>query len=263
MKNQIAILCFVIFIMPSILYAGDVGWSSTEAKTIAQGCWETGVFGPLRYGYSDRIEFSMHPIAAFLIPNFSVIISHHIHHELITATRHSFVYPTPLLRTITREGTGGIIAPDPTIPKIPHMFSFSNEILITREFREVCSLTGKLSFSFAFRTSELDSRTTIDLPLVFPRLEVYYHGFGVNYGIDLQKSLSQRFVSAVSAELTTFPGGDECCFFDQRTKIFWNLSARCRLAVGYILTYGKYPFGTQWHLLPYVDLFVVIKQKKK
>ena len=249
--RKLIILFIVMFIV-----------SSVSARTIAKGRWETGVFGPLTYGYSDRIELSTHPIADFLIPNISMKVSHQKDQELLIATQHSYVYPTPLLRTITKEGIGGIIAPDPTMPQIPHMFSIGNKILITRDFNG-CSLTEKLGFSFAIVTGELDSRTTIDLPLVFPSLQVYYNGYGLTYGIDIEKSLSNYFAVSTEMELAMLPGVRNSNFLDHRSKLFWNPSERHKIAIGYILTYGNYPFGTQWHLLPYVDYFWVIRTGKE
>ena len=245
--------------MPCQTAASENDWSSSTASTITEDRWEIGVFGPLRYGYSERMELSTHPLADFLMPNLSVKISGQNKYGLKIATTHSFVYPTPLLRTLTKEGTGGFIAPDPTIPQIPHMFSLTNEILATREIQKGYSLTTGLGFTFAVITGELDERTTIDLPLVFPSLEVYYHGYSINYKVGLEKNIFHQFSSKIMTKIVVFPGSSETLFLDQRSVLYWNLASRSRLAMGYVLTYGEYPFGAQWHLLPLLDFLWVVK----
>jgi len=171
---------------------------------------------------------------------------------LIFSTRHNIYYPTPLLRTISREGIGGIISPE---FHIPHMISLYNEIILSKHLSENYLIAGKFGFNFVIKSGELDERTTIDLPLVFPRLNVFYNGYGFRSGFDLLGKLSNRWNYVVDMDFFYYPKADQDFAFEHKGLILWNKSHRFQLSFGYKLAYGEYPFGTQWHLLvPIFDI---------
>ena len=244
--------------------ASENEWSSGTAYTLPKGRYEVGLFQPLRYGHTEKLEWSTHPILDFLIPNVTIKISQSQFRDWDVATRHSLVYPTPLLRKLRVKGfgsqtladmdVGGIISGDPDIPQIPHMFSSRNEILMSRSFGNSTLVTGKAGFILAVKTGELDKRTTIDLPIIFPRLGVYYNGYGVNMGADILKKATKRIDFLIDTDIFFLPGLNEGnVAFEHKGLFVWNKSSRFQLALGYKLVFGKYPFGTQWHLLPLLD----------
>ncbi len=58
----------------------------------------------------------------------------------------------------------------------------------------------------------------------------------------------------MEADLLYYLASDEMAF-EHKGLLLWNKSQRFQLCLGYKLTFGEYPFGTQWHLLgPLVDL---------
>lgn len=240
-------------------------WSSGTAHTLPKGRFEFGLFQPLRYGQTENLEWSTHPILFIKVPNVKVKIAYSNFSGWEMASRHSVVYPTPLLRLLRVKGfgiealaemdVGGIISDDPTIPPIPHMISFRHEILLSQSFGPSTLITGKGGFCLALRGGKIDKRTTVDLPVVFPRLGVYYSGYGVNGGVDILRKATKRIEMLVDADILFLPGFDEGSFaFEHKGLIIWNKSSRFQLSLGYKLVYGEYPFGTQWHLLPLFDL---------
>ena len=62
----------ITLILTSSLFANEKTWSSHSAEILEQGRWEIGLFQPLRYGYSNYAEFSIHPGWFFLIPNLEI-----------------------------------------------------------------------------------------------------------------------------------------------------------------------------------------------
>jgi hypothetical protein len=227
-------------------------WSSGSAYILPVGRIEVGLFQPLRYGFSNSLEFSTHPLVNILMPNFKVKWSHNFVKKITVATQHSFYYPTPLLRTIAREGTGGIISPE---FHIPHLFAFYNEILVSKYLNKNLLFTGKAGFVFALHSAALDERTTIDLPLIFPRLSVFYHGYGFRFGGDLSGKIYHRWHHALDFDIFLNPGAEENVAFEHKGLLLWNKSQRLQICLGYKLVYGEYPFGTQWHFLaPLFDL---------
>ncbi len=252
-KVAVIILCAV-----GTLFVGEPdqtawrNWSSNTAYLLPAGRWEIGVFQSLRWGYSDWLEFSTHPLAFFLMPNLNVKWSHGFYQDLKIATRHSIYYPTPLLRTISRKGTGGIISPE---FDIPHLVSIYNEVLVSKSIANGHLLTGKAGFCVGIRSGGLDERTTIDLPLVFPRLNVFYQVYGFRGGCNLEGRLVRRWNYLMDADVFYYPSADEKMAFEHKGLLLWTRSQRFQLCFGYKLSYGEYPFGTQWHLLgPLVDL---------
>ncbi len=256
---QLSLLAVLMFTADAALCAAgpaeDPWFSSANgsARTLNQGRWTIGIFQPLRHGISDRIELSAHPLLFPLLPNFSLKWSHSPAGPWQFASRHSFYDPTPLLRLLRRKGTGGIISPE---FEIPNMGAWTSELLVTRPLGSAHLITFKAGISLClFRSSALDSRTTIDLPLVFPRLQPFYQDYTWRSGIEGMGRLGRRWLYLLDGDLFYTPGGEENWALEHKGMLLWNKSSRVQLGLGYKLTWGEYPFGTQWHLLgPLIDL---------
>ena len=62
-----------------IILVGIVSFLCTTAaapENLPKGKFEVGLFQPLQYGLSEKIEISTHPVLMFFIPNFAVQKSH-------------------------------------------------------------------------------------------------------------------------------------------------------------------------------------------
>lgn len=257
-KIRYAVWLFILLIAATAL-SGQTSaelswrnWSANSAYGMPVGRWQVGIFQALRYGYSESVELSLHPLAFFLMPNLDAKWCHGSISGLQVASRHSIYYPTPLLRTLSREGTGGIISPEFTIP---HMISIYTELLVSSPLGRDHLLTGKAGLCLAIRSGPLDARSTIDLPLVFPRLAVFYQDYGFRGGMDVQGLILRRWHYLLDGDLFYYPKGEENFAFEHRGLVLWQKSPRFQFCVGYKLCYGQYPFGSQWHLLmPLLDL---------
>ena len=245
------IVLFTLALLCGSVFATNSPWSTGTAYTLPKGRTEIGIFQQIRYGQTETLEWSTHPILDLLIPNVTVKKSWSTFADWDFSTRHNITYPTPLMRTISRKGTGGIISPEFDIPQ---MFSLRNEVLLTRKFSPSFLITGKAGLTLAVTSDELDERTTIDLPLVFHRLGVYYNGYGVNFGLDVGGNLTSRFDYMTDVDIFLLPGADENFAFEHKSLIIWNKSKKFQIMFGYKLVFGEYPFGMQWHLLPLFDM---------
>ena len=245
------LLTFLIVTKAGICKTSSRNWSSGTAYTLPAGRLETGLFQPLRYGWSEAFEVSSHPLVSVLMPNIALKWSHDQICGFFLTTQHNVYYPTPLLRTLSRKGTGGLISPEFTIP---HMISFYNGILLSKQITGCLLFTHKMGISIAVKSGSLDERTTIDLPLVFPRLAVYYHGYGLRTGDDLQIKIAGRSSFLIDVDVFFFPGAQENFAFEHKGMFLWNKSDRIQFFFGYKLVYGEYPFGKQWHLGPLLDI---------
>lgn len=265
MKRPLRLASLLLMVTAALpATATERNWSTGTAYTLPKGRLEIGLFQPFRKGQTERLEWSTHPVFNLKIPNIRIKMYHSKLYGWDVATRHSLVYPTPLLRLLRVKGfgisslrdmdVGGIITSDPDVPPIPHMISSRNEILFSRWLGSSSLLTGKLGVAVALKRGKLDRRTTIDLPIVFPRLGVYYHGYSVNLGIDLLRGLTKRVDYLIDADVLLLPNSEEDFAFEHKGLFLWNRSSRFQVAIGYKLVYGEYPFGTRWHLFPLFDL---------
>lgn len=226
-------------------------WSIGTAYNLPQGRLEVGIFHPLRYGLSERVELATHPILFFVMPNISLKWSHIQKSDFAVATRHSLTYPTPLLRLSSMEGTGGIISPE---FYIPHVVEFYNELLFSKSISDNHLITGKAGFSLAAKSDELDEGALIDYPMAYHRLAVYYHGYGLRCGVDMQGPMAGKFNYLVDGDIFYIPGVDYNFSFENKGMIHWRFSDYSELCFGYKLIYGEYPYGNEWNLfLPMID----------
>ncbi len=225
-------------------------WTSGTAYTIPAGRWELGVFQSLRYGLSETVEASTHPLAFFLIPNLDVKWAHGSKNGFRFSTRHGLTYPTILLRLVSREGIGGLISPE---FNIPHMVSVYNDVIVSKSVRNEALATAYLGLDFSVKSGFLDERTTIDLPLVFNRMNVFYGGTTLRSGTGLKMRIWRRWRIQVDGDGFWTPGVNEHFAFEHKGLLLWIKSETFQFCLGYKLTFGQYPFGTEWHL--FVPLF--------
>lgn len=252
MKRLIIILLLVHACIQIIVgQSYTKNWSEGTAFTLPENRFEVGIFHPLRYGLTSCAEVSIHTLAFFVMPNLSVKLNQYAHDKVVVASRHSVLYPTWLLQLISMEGTGGIISPEFDIPP---MIEFYNELLISSEIAKDITLTSKLGISLAAKWGKLDKRTTIDLPLIYHRLLVFYNGISLRFGGDIEGRLLGDFNYLVDFDYFYTPGQYFNESFESKTIVYWRFSESSEFSLGTKIIYGEYPFGTQWHLLfPLLD----------
>ena len=120
---------FIIIILNlSFLITGDY------AYPLENGKHQMGIFQPRIYGMKNNVEISTHPLLFIVKPNVKIKKYHGELKGLALASRYSFDYPTLFLKLLQRDGDGGILADDPDIGKIPQLFVFQGEWLMTKRF---------------------------------------------------------------------------------------------------------------------------------
>ncbi len=235
---------FLILVIAGFLLGGDT------AYPLENGQRQMGIFQPRIYGMNNNLEISTHPLLFFVKPNVEVKKYHGEYKGLGMASRFSFDYPTQLLKLIQREGKFGILAKDPDIGDIPNLFVFQGEWLATKKLADY-SITVKAGMSIC-PGCELDKRHIVDLPLAYPRIAVYHHGFASNLGLDLDYIYSEKISLKTDVDLFIIP--DEDFFLEQKLMFNYQLSPKYTLTGGIKLTQGTYPFGKQLDIFPLIDL---------
>lgn len=203
-----------------------------------------------RYTVGKRLELGFHPILMFLSPDIEFKWKQMESERFTLSSFHSINYASPLLRTVRMEGAGGFVSPE---FDIPHLFAFQNGVMISKVLRNRHYVTGKALFEFALRSKAPDERSTIDLPIVYPRSAVYYKGYGFITGVSLEGRLYKRFSYVFATDAYFFPRDGLLFFSEQQLGLIWRTGKKFLLMGGGELTYGEYPYGPQWHLFPVLD----------
>ena len=68
--KHLQIIFFLIF-SSNFIFSMSGSWNSNSASVLENKKWEVGLFQPFRYGYSETMEYSVHPIGFFVMPNIS------------------------------------------------------------------------------------------------------------------------------------------------------------------------------------------------
>ena len=238
----------------NILIAADnyqsATWVNGSALIIEKGQWEVGLFNPLSYGFTETIQISTHPLVFLQMPNVVVKKQWITLNGHILSSKHSLYYPTPLLNLIAKEGIGGFISPEFDIPA---MIASVNEIIVSRPVNTSGILSLKLAFAFSLGSNDLDQRTSIDLPLVYPRLSVYHNGHYTKFGADYQSGLGKKLGIAVDIDYFILSNNDKHTAFEHKGLISYSKKKSRQILIGYKYISADYPFGQQQHLFPSID----------
>jgi len=237
-------------------------WNSHSAHVITKQRWEIGLFQPLRHGLSDDLEYATYPLWFFVMPNVSFKKAHEDRGSAKTASRLSIVYPTPLLNMLSNEGIGGLIDPNITMPP---MLGLSGSLLMSWDAFGVM-VTSKAGIDLGLSMGKLDTRSNIDLPIVYHRLEVFHNKWGVHAGLDLTKDMTRHLQLFVDLDVRLLPGlekrNEDQSYqmhsgnhsIEHKLLLIWSRSSRFRIITGYKLVSGDFPHGNETRLLPYVPM---------
>lgn len=238
-----------------------------SAYTLKPHYFKYSLIEESEYGISKNLSIVGHPIMLFLSPSLSLKYNLFKKNNLSISSIHGFNYPTLLMNMVKTKGTGGFISPEFSIP---HLFSIRNSIISTIAFEEKLFLNGSIGIDIALNNSKLEPGTSIDLPIILPRSMVYYKNIGFILNIGVEGSLSRNFQFQCESEIFIFPIEDDkydyeyqetsnSFFAEISSNVFWNITNTFSLGAGTRLCFGNYPFGSQWHLLPFIDFVKYIE----
>lgn len=231
-----------------LLLSGNLTAQNADDFSLRKGQAEIGVFAPLRIGISDSLEISTHPLLFFAAPNVHLEWKHSPLLDFYWVSEHGIFYPTYLLRLLARKGIGGFISPEFDIPQ---MVSFYNGVVISKKITKTQRMSFSAGINVALSAGQPDSRTTIDLPFVYPRLTVFYSRYQLKAGMGFEGSFSSRWKYRFS--LQGFFADDYA--LENNAYVAWNSAGKMQLRVSYFLSYARYPFGVQAHLImPVLDV---------
>ena len=232
-------------------------WEGKSATVLPNGRHEIGLFSPFKMGLRNTSEISVNKF--LLMPSISYKSEMSQSGAWERAYRLQFTYPTlamrwlqsPLGMKLGEPDKFALISPEFTIP---HMLSFYGEIIGTKNLPGNGIITLYGGAGFALGTNKLENRATIDLPGFYPRLSVYYNGVVLKTGSEYLYQLGKSWSYIIDYDMFIMPNSDGRYAFEHKGLIVWAKNQKFRILFGYKLFAGEYPFGSQAHLIPMLDL---------
>jgi len=243
---------------PIILFFGILTgqWTGGSANLIESGRKEIGLFSPIYIGLNNGKELSINKF--LLMPNIAIKQERSMIGEWQMAQKFQLEYPTiglkwlqsPLGMELGEPNMFALISPQFNIPQ---MISAYAELIGTRGSEKIGRVTirGGVALSLGEKISE---DATIDLPIIYPRLSVYYNGTAIKVGGEYYRQTKDRWSYLIDYDMFLMPGGRGRYSFEHKGMLIWSKSEKFRILTGYKLIAGEYPFGSQAHLLPTFDI---------
>lgn len=225
-------------------------WSSDSALTIPRGRTEFGLFHPIHWGVTDRVELSSHPVVAALLPHLEAKVRWYSRGRVAIATRHRLSYLSLFLRSVAKEGALGLL---PANTEVPFALAIDTAYLVTYSASESLHVTAEAGVLFAPRASGGD-RIVLDVPFLYSRFAAVATDSTVYAGVGGTGSFADRFAWQVDGRFTPIqvtPGG---YVFELGGSLQWLPSRHFGLSLGARVAHGRYPVGVRTHVLPTFDV---------
>ncbi|OQX97843.1 MAG: hypothetical protein B6I24_07290 [Bacteroidetes bacterium 4572_128] len=200
-------------------------WTVGTAKTLPARQFDIPFFQPCRYGITESLEVSSHPVWFFIMPNFSLKKEWFMWKEIIFSTKHGFHYPSLALDIFKDTDNNGIIE-DTT--KVPNIYAFKNEF-------------------YASRFLLPPTRCTAANYLLTLKIG---HQFAIEKGISL--SVDIEYISIT-----------EYYLIEHKFLVLLHRKNDFSIVFGYKLTFAELPYRKDIFLMPLCDFMWKFNIKKK
>jgi len=232
-------------------------WSNGSSNVLDTQRKEIGIFSPFHIGLDNGKELIVNKFLP--MPNISLKQQRPAIGDWQIAQRIQFEYPTmgmkwlqsPLGKELGDPNMFALISPQFTIP---NMFSIYGELIGSRGNTISGRVTVRGGLALALGGNKLSEDATIDLPIIFPRLSVYYNGIAIKIGGEYFRQKNDKWSYLIDYDMFLMPGGRGRYAFENKGMLVYSKSEKFRLLIGYKLIAGEYPFGAQAHLLPAFDI---------
>ncbi len=257
-----------LLLLPCVGVSQEGVWSDESARTIPKSRMEIGlIHTPARYGLTEDLELSTYPLWDIFVPGISAKKLWRANDDFLLASVHSIYSPTPFLRFVAREKTGGLLPPD---NYVPFFLVFDSYLLLSKplwvEHTATARVGGRLAVALGDRTSEhqpYERLQTIDYPFVFPRTAFLTKApvFAPDVSLALTGPLVWDFGYSADCRFFLFGIHDyqreedrTCWALEPSAVVIWNVSTSFSCHLGVIYSVGTFPFGHNSVFYPLLDL---------
>ena len=214
-------------------------WDLETARTLPPGRLTVGVFAPLRWGVTESLELSTHPLWNLVVPNLAAKVALPGSLDWDVALEFGLSHPTPLLHLLSVEGTGGVLPADASIPDL---LALDVHAFFTYRIARRQALTfrfgGRMVEAFGPRNFP-----TIDYPFVYGQTAPYVTGMGMDLQVAATGRLFGDFGYRADLTLYVIPRSDGPFTLEQSGAVFYELGERWRLKLGYKFVAAQMPYG--------------------
>ncbi len=274
------IITLLLTICGSSLFAQKTLWTTGNARTLAKGQQEFGIIQPFQIGITDKLEASFSPLAGLsLVPNVSFKYRYN-QGPWLFASQHTYMMPSMLMHSI-QDHLLDFMMPElifPTTLRIPYIFTFRNQVMVTRRTGEEMLVTGKLGVEFSLKTKgDVVPELTYPPSFVQYTRQLYlhtttFHNKVVWYGgVRVDGNIYKNY--NYMAEVDFVSSGFDVAHWavEQKSFFIFNKSPKFAALIGYKMSYGTYPdFSTvpststgKFYIFPMADLIWKLNIKRE
>lgn len=235
-----AVLCLAV---SGTVAAQPTPWRASGAGVLPAGQWQIGVFQPVRLGIGHRMELSTH-VSSLFDPQLEVARELGTRRGWSIATRHGVNVPTPLLKTVAREGIGGFLPGD---TRVPWIVGIRHSVVATRNVAPERWVSVGAAFRWAIGADP--DLPSIDLPVIYHRMAPLQGDPVLEAWSALETATFGSGRLILEAGLLHITSRRETAFEHSAIHVFHS-SARFGWFLGYRWVAAAYPFGSQRHWLP-------------
>lgn len=232
-------------------------WSGSHAQTIAPGRVELGLLQSSRYGLSERIEVSLHPLLFFALPHVELKVLALSAGPWAAAVRGRVSYPTLLLCLVSREGAGGLL---PKTSSPPQALQIEGDGVLSAAWSEQQWASLWLGLAVApharFEPQELP---LLDFPFLYPRFAPLYTVLVPRAGFAFEGRVIGRLFYELSLSgylMPQLPDVGTAFALEQAVTLEYRWGDRLALSLGVRTSEAQYAYGKRFHYLPYADVRV-------
>ncbi|TSA31533.1 MAG: hypothetical protein D4R64_17900 [Porphyromonadaceae bacterium] len=249
-------------------------WTTGNARTLAAGQQEFGIIQPFQIGITDKLEMSVSPLAGLsLVPNISFKYRWTDGPWMI-ATQHTYLMPTMLLHSMQDSLFTKLIRRD-TLTfsdtlRIPYVFTFRNQVLVTRKIGKETLITGKAGFEFSLKT-KADSIPALTYPQFYLQSTTLNKKLLWFTGVRVDGNLYKDYNYMAELDFVSSGFGAEHWAIEHKGYFIWNKTIKFAALIGYKMSYGTYPFPAsnpvtnqgRFFIFPVADLIWKLNIKRQ
>ena len=256
------------------VFAQKTLWTTGNARTLPAGQQEFGIIQPFQIGITDKLEMAVSPLAGLsLVPNISFKYRYNDGPWMI-ATQHTYLMPTMLLHGM-QDSLFTKLTPRDTLTfsdtlRIPYVFTFRNQVLVTRKIGKETLITGKVGFEFSLKT-KADSLPALTYPLFYLQSTTLNKKMVLFTGVRVDGNLYEDYNYMAELNFVSSGFDVEHWAIEHKGYLIWNKSIKFAALIGYKMSYGTYPYPAtnpltnqgRFFIFPVADLIWKLNIKRQ
>lgn len=232
----------LLLLQPTAAPAASALLQPDTARTLPAGRWEVGVFGPLRWGATDRVTLSTHPLLATVAPQLDATAGWVDAGGFEVASAHGLLYPTPAMRLLSKEGTGGLVPHD---VRYPHILATSHHLLVSRAVSGHL-VTLRAGGRLAWNLTRFDGPrwwSQVEWHFIWPRAAAWFTGWSLDAGLAAEGPLWRTLGYRLELDGFLMPGlrGDRAA--EWAVLGTWRARPGFQLRGGVKWSWCEFPYG--------------------